>query len=94
MAYSKSYHGLYKTAAWLRMRKLKLSEQPLCARCNQLGVTTQATVVNHIKPHKGDVNLFHDYSNIEGVCAPCHDGVIKREERNKMPKVSLDGWFC
>lgn len=31
-----------------------------------------ADVTDHIKPHRGDVNLFWDRSNWAGCCNACH----------------------
>lgn len=56
-----------------------------CRRCGCLLVTgnrhhPRAAVVNHIKPHKGDPELFFDLENTESVCKADHDTLIQREE--------------
>ena len=71
----------YRTARWASIRNMVLGRDPYCTRCNAQGVTTPSTVANHIKPHKGDYDLFWDMENLEGVCAPCHNSVIQSEER-------------
>jgi len=40
-----------------------------------------ATVADHIVPHKGDLKLFWDERNWQGLCAPCHDIHKQSEER-------------
>ena len=58
---------------WQRARKLFLSRNPLCAECEKQGKYVQATVVDHIVPHKGDQTLFWDEDNWQPLCKRCHD---------------------
>lgn len=49
-------------------------ENILCARfVKRNGKYVQATVVDHIKPHRGDNKLFWDKSNWQSLCKSCHD---------------------
>ena len=61
------YHRLYNTSRWQYLRRRQLDAEPFC-KCGSL-----ATVVDHIKDHKGDVNLFYDPSNLQSMCKRCHD---------------------
>ena len=63
---------MYKTARWLRLRKRILNEHPLCLHCKQRDIITQATDVDHIKPHKGNATLFYCASNLQPLCKQCH----------------------
>lgn len=88
-----AYRKLYKSKVWTKGRLVFLANNPLCTRCQAKGRITRATVVNHIKPHKGDLALFYDTSNFEAVCAPCHDGPIKQAEYlGYSTDIGLDGW--
>lgn len=58
---------------WQQARKSYLSRHPLCVRCQAKGKYTQATVVDHITPHRGDKNLFWDSNNWQPLCKACHD---------------------
>lgn len=49
--------GLYNYK-WQKARAKYLAENPLCVRCQSLGVTVAATVVDHIIAHLGDLILF------------------------------------
>ncbi|WP_323784771.1 HNH endonuclease signature motif containing protein [Thalassovita sp.] len=40
-----------------------------------------ATVVDHIKAHRGDERLFWDRTNWQPLCAPCHNRHKQRQER-------------
>ena len=58
---------------WQKRRKLYLKANPLCAECNRHGRLTAATVVDHIKPHRGDDRLMWDEDNWQALCKKCHD---------------------
>jgi 5-methylcytosine-specific restriction protein A len=66
---------LYRTARWLRMRKVQLQKEPLCRFHHRLGEVVPASVVDHVTPHKGDKELFFDEGNLQSLCKPCHDTV-------------------
>lgn len=44
-------------------RKRFLKEHPLCCKCEEEGKYVRATIVDHIKPHRGDPILFWDEEN-------------------------------
>lgn len=67
-------------ARWRRARRLHLAEHPLCAECERQGITTAATVVDHIVPHRGDERLFWNTANWQSLCKTCHDAKTKRGE--------------
>ena len=43
---------------------------------------TAASVVDHIKPHKGDKALFWDQANWQPLCASCHSGTKQQLENS------------
>lgn len=71
--------GLYGYR-WQKARKVFLAEHPLCVYCQRLGRLSAATVVDHIKPHKGDLVLFWDPLNWQSLCKVCHDSAKRAEE--------------
>ena len=75
------YRALYKTARWRKMRAAQLARQPLCQHCQAQGRDVAATVANHVIPHRGDMKLFWDETNLGSECKPHHDGLIQRQER-------------
>lgn len=68
-----AYRKMYRTAQWQSLRCSRLSAEPLCRACALKGLIIVATVVDHVKPHRGDAALFFDISNTQSLCAPCHD---------------------
>lgn len=55
------------TSKWREARAAFLQHHPRCACGNH------ASVVDHIKPHKGDMTLFWDRLNWQPLCKRCHD---------------------
>ncbi len=68
------------SAAWQRAREGFLRKHPLCKACLDKGDVTQASVVDHIKPHRGDKDLFWDRDNWQPLCKPCHDRKTATED--------------
>lgn len=78
---------------WRKRRRLWLLQHPLCRFCEERGRVTQATVVDHIIPHRGDPELFRDETNWQSLCKTCHDSAKQAEERNGYNSATgLDGW--
>lgn len=65
---------------WTKARRTFLSSHPLCRRCEGDGTITAASVVDHIRPHKGDQALFWDTTNWQPLCAPCHNRKTATED--------------
>ena len=68
------------SSAWQKASKAYLREHPLCVECLKCGIYTQATVVDHVKPHRGDKVLFWNRNNWQSLCKPCHDKKTGRED--------------
>ena len=78
---------------WRKARETFLARHPLCARCEAQGRITEATVVDHIVPHKGDRALFWDTNNWQPLCDAHHGSAKQREEiRGYSNEVGPNGW--
>lgn len=79
---------------WQQARAAFLSrpENVLCRMCEAQGRVTEATVVDHIIPHKGDSKLFWDRKNWSPLCAHCHNSTKARIERGRTVAIGSDGW--
>lgn len=64
---SGAYNNLYHSSRWRRESKEFLSKYNVCFICG-----AKSTIVDHIIPHKGDLNLFWDRSNWQPMCQRCH----------------------
>lgn len=67
-------------ARWRKYRIVFLTKHPFCVRCLDKGLHTLATVVDHIKPHKGNYILFWDEDNHQSLCKCCHDTKTATED--------------
>lgn len=67
-AYKRGYNR-----AWQKASKSYLLHNPFCVRCLEAGTHSKSEVVDHIKPHKGNQQLFWDKSNWQPLCKRCHD---------------------
>lgn len=65
---------------WQRARLGFLFKNPICETCKAKGIVTEATVVDHVIPHRGDQKLFWDTSNWSAKCKPCHSEKTALEE--------------
>jgi len=82
---------LHGTQYWRRRARLQLIHYPLCAMCLQRGVTTPATVADHVTPHHGDPNSFI-LGELQSLCTPCHSGRKQSIEKRYDTAAGVDGW--
>ncbi len=68
------------TWAWEKARLRFLRDNPLCVMCGKDGRVAAASVVDHIKPHRGDLELFWAQANWQALCKPHHDSTKKSDE--------------
>ena len=66
---------------WQRERRKFLDSNPFCVKCYEEGHLTKATVVDHIKPHRGDRKLFWDRGNWQPLCEHHHNVKTMTEDR-------------
>lgn len=77
---------------WQKARKAFLIANPFCVECEKRDVLVEATVVDHIIPHKEDLKLFWDRDNWQPLCKPCHDRYKQRLEKSgRVAGCSVDG---
>ena len=58
---------IYVSREWREFRKRFLRDHPVCVVCGG-----KADTCDHIEPWKGNLALFYDPGNIEGLCWRCH----------------------
>ncbi len=86
---SAAWQHLYKKKAWQLLRnEVLFNDSFTCRLCGAL-----ASVVDHISPHKGNLDLFYDRANLQSVCKACHDSHCQSRDRlGYSDQVGLDGW--
>lgn len=85
-----SWHYLYSRKAWKQLRLDHLVKEPLCVYCQREGKITPATVVDHIKAHKGDLSLFYDPCNLQSLCKVHHDSSKQKAETKNVNEIGCD----
>lgn len=94
MSKHETYKSWYSTAKWKLARTNFLKANPWCVMCKAAHISRRSYIVDHIKPHRGDENLFWSQSNWQALCKPCHDGAKAAYERSGKirQQIGLDGW--
>lgn len=78
---SADWHAWYNLPIWTDvLRPAQLLREPFCRECAATGRRTPATVVDHVKPHRGDWALFVDKTNLQSLCKHHHDRKTAREQ--------------
>ena len=63
----------YSLKVWAALRREVLSAEPWCRWCAAAGRRTPAVIVDHVKPHCGDWDLFISLDNLQPLCQVCHN---------------------
>ena len=80
------YNKSINNNRWVKLRRRKIEECPLCEICLKRGKTTAATEVHHIVPIESAKDeavmrrLAYDYSNLQSLCRECHHAVHDRDK--------------
>lgn len=74
----KKANPFYNSTAWVKLRKHKISTNPLCEFCEKRGRVVLATEVDHIIPIKIDMDKSLDEDNLQSLCHRCHMIKTKR----------------
>ncbi|MCH7421472.1 HNH endonuclease [Shewanella sp. MM_2022_3] len=84
-------HSFYFTNTWKRLRDQWIRENPLCCRCEALGIVKLATIVDHIIEIQDNPDLKDDYLNLQSLCHACHNTKTGEAARERKKKESLKG---
>jgi len=85
------FDSWYKGTAWLARRKRQLQAEPLCAWCEKRGVTTAASIADHITPCGNDRNAFLT-NPLQSLCTQCHNGKWASDRRGYRRDIGADGF--
>lgn len=84
---SAAWHSWYSLPVWTKaLRPAQLLREPFCRECAAQGLRTYATVVDHVRPFRGDWPLFIDPANHQSLCKFHHDQKTAREQAEKRRK--------
>lgn len=70
---SAAWHYLYTDPryGWQQRRSDQLIAEPWCRECARHGLRVPATDVDHVIPHRGNVELFC-HGALQSLCHSCH----------------------
>jgi 5-methylcytosine-specific restriction endonuclease McrA len=82
-AMSAPWSDWYTGSRWRKCVRPRILRRDLftCRQCGRIEGDTSLLVVDHIKPHRGDANLFWAEANMQVLCKSCHDRAKREEER-------------
>lgn len=84
----KKTQAMYATTAWQNYRTRFLQINSECYACG-----AKATVVDHLRPHKGDENLFKQTDNHIPLCESHHNTVTALFDKRGMPIEKKIAWL-
>jgi 5-methylcytosine-specific restriction enzyme A len=86
---------LHWTRRWRKKARRQLSAEPLCRACFARGVIEPACEADHVRPHRGDPQLFW-HGALQSLCHRCHAAKSAAEEgfrrRGFDKAVGVDGF--
>jgi 5-methylcytosine-specific restriction enzyme A len=77
---------------WQRASKSFLANNPLCVTCLKVGKLSPSTVVHHTVRHGGDMKLFWNSRNWQGLCKQCHDSIGQSQDKGTYNPINIDGF--
>lgn len=87
-----AWRAWYKHARWQRLRQHQLTSEPLCRMCLEAEVVTEATVADHVVPHRGDPDLFWN-GRLQSLCERHHNRDKQAEESGRqVVRFDAGGW--
>ena len=80
------YRAWYRSERWMRLRdEVLLEARFICCKTGTSLIgkppAANSPVVDHIKPHRGDPDLFWDKANLQAVCKSWHDSIKQAQEK-------------
>ena len=84
-------HWPYNTPQWLRLRKVKLQQQPLCEVCMRRGRLVPANTVDHIVSIKAGGHPFPTLDELMSMCTSCHNSKSRNTDQPSGKGVAFKG---
>lgn len=78
-----NYNKLICSSRWVKLRKKKITKDPLCEMCKEKGIIKAVEEVHHIVPVESVKgmnemrSLMFDINNLMSLCSRCHQTIHK-----------------
>ncbi|WP_057745739.1 HNH endonuclease [Liquorilactobacillus capillatus] len=76
----------YHSAAWRRLSRRFLENNPVCVKCYEDGVIRKADVVDHVQEVKDNWSRRLDESNLQALCNVHHNAKTRNERKKREQK--------
>lgn len=77
------HKSFYDSRQWKVLREICLANDPFCVHCLSRGVHSISTVADH-KIAINDGGSMTDLSNLQGLCASCHNSKSSNEAKLRL----------
>ncbi|ROO26686.1 HNH endonuclease signature motif containing protein [Salinisphaera orenii] len=77
----------YNTQQWQRLRRLKLSDEPLCERCRARDRVKPAKAVDHRVAISAGGDPFPTLDALASLCTSCHSIKTAEDEGRARPTI-------
>jgi 5-methylcytosine-specific restriction enzyme A len=84
-------HWPYNTPQWLRLRKVKLQQQPLCEVCMKRGRLVPANTVDHVVSINAGGHPFPTLDELMSCCTSCHNSKTNAVDRKEGRGIAYKG---
>lgn len=84
--------NIYSSYRWKKLRKLKVSLNPLCEHCEQYGIARPVKDVDHIISIIDGGEVW-EIENLQSLCKPCHITKTRAEEKARSVKRDEYGYL-
>ena len=84
-------HWPYNKPQWVRLRKVKLQQQPLCEVCMKRGRLVPANTVDHIVSINAGGHPFPTLDELMSCCASCHNSKTNAVDRKEGRGIAYKG---
>jgi hypothetical protein len=81
----------YNLAAWQRLRRAKLTAQPLCQMCERRGLVVAARDVDHIVSIASGGDAFPTLAGLMALCHSCHSQKTQAMDRTGGKGIAFKG---
>ena len=75
---------------WDKLARIFKRQHPACVQCGRIGTKKYPNCVDHIIPHRNNLELFWDQGTWQTLCKSCH-GRKCVTERKDWKHVTVDG---
>ena len=71
----------YSSKQWRTLRQIQLSQYPLCAGCQSIGIITPALHLDHVFPWRQVGSNGFTHNIYQSLCQSCHNSKTQLEQK-------------